>query len=630
MELADAAGDAINGVFANGTIGYWSPGAERLYGYSAAEALGRPATLIVPPEHHPSLGALIASVAAGQRVVAARVERMAKGGRRFPVELTIVPLTDETGLFLGGFALAREISDRLNIEARLRESRAFLEEAQALAHIGSWEAWLDGSGRSEWSNESYRIFGVEVGAPVSAATFYEAVHVDDRARHAEVSAAGMKASGSFALEHRIVRPLGEVRWVRSEARLSKDGAGHPILLGTVQDVTERRTLEGQLVRAQRMEAVGQLAGGVAHDFNNLLTPILSYASILLDDLSPDDPMRVELDEIRKAGERAAGLTSQLLAFSRQQVIERRIVDVNALVADLERMLLRVLGEHLELRTHLAPDLHHVLADPGQIEQIIVNLAVNARDAMPSGGKLVIETANVSLDEAFTSKHHGMQPGRYAMLAVTDTGSGMDATTLSRIFEPFFTTKERGRGTGLGLSTVYGIVKQSGGAVWVYSEVGHGTTFKVYLPAHAGEAAIAAAEVAPSSAAMRDETILLVEDEEIVRDVAHRILRRRGYRVLVARNGAEAISLAQAEEGPIHLLLTDVVMPGMSGRDAADRITSRRPDLKVLYMSGYTDNTVFAQGVHVESVSFLQKPFTPDSLAAKVHTVLQQPAAARKP
>ena len=388
----------------------------------------------------------------------------------------------------------------------------------------------------------------------------------------------------------------------------------------VRDVTEQRRLQAQLMQAQKMEAVGRLAGGVAHDFNNLLTVIISYSDLLLEDLGRDDPKREDVAAVRKAAEGAAALTHQLLAFSRQQVLQPKVLDVNATVANTEKLLRRLIGEDIQLVAKLGSGLGSVKADPGQIEQVIMNLAVNARDAMPAGGQLTIETANVEMDEAYVRGHPLAQPGRYVMLAVSDTGTGMDEQTKAHIFEPFFTTKELGKGTGLGLATVYGIVKQSGGFIWLYSEPGHGTSFKIYMP-RVDESAERATPAAAAPLPRGTETILVVEDAPAVRAVTRQVLERQGYTVLEAPNGGAALVLATKHHGPIHLLLTDVVMPGVNGRQLAEQLARPRPDMMVLFTSGYTDDSVVRHGVLESGIAYLQRPFTPDGVARKVREVL---------
>jgi PAS domain S-box-containing protein len=392
-------------------------------------------------------------------------------------------------------------------------------------------------------------------------------------------------------------------------------------LAIQRDVTERKRLEQQYLQAQKMEAVGRLAAGVAHDFNNLLTIINGYSGMLLERKLAEDRRREALAEIKSAGERATGLTRQLLAFSRQEIRTVQLFDLNSLITDSVKMLRRLIGEDVELTFKPAEGLDTIKADPGQIEQALMNLAVNARDAMPKGGRLTIETANFVADQEFASSHYPMSAGPYVVVAVSDTGHGMDAVTQARIFEPFFTTKERSKGTGLGLATVYGIVKQNNGHIWVYSEVGQGTTFRIYLPAAAGT--VRAPEVA-KAASGGTETVLLVEDEKNVRALARTILESRGYNVLEAPTSMEALLIPGQYKDPIHLLLTDVVMPVMNGREVAEKLTALRPEMKVLYMSGYTDDTVVRHGVLEAGVAFLQKPFSPESLAQKVREVLDSP------
>jgi PAS domain S-box-containing protein len=403
--------------------------------------------------------------------------------------------------------------------------------------------------------------------------------------------------------------------------------GHEAQLVLAVDVTERRLLEKQFRQSQKMEAVGQLAGGVAHDFNNLLTAILGYADLLASRPAMDRAAMGEIEEIRKAGERAAGLTRQLLAFSRRQVMEPVVLRVNDLVENLEKMLRRLIGEDLDLVTRLDPSVSNVRADPGQLEQVIMNLAINARDAMPRGGKLTIETSDADLDEAYAQRHAPVQPGRYVMIAVNDTGDGMDAATQARIFEPFFTTKEKEKGTGLGLSTVYGIVKQSGGYIWVYSELGKGTTFKVYLPRVEDVAAVRQPRPVLESR-VGTETLLLVEDDQPVRKLSRKILERAGYNVLEAESGRKALELTRHSNGGIPLVVTDLVMPDMSGTELAAELAGRHPEIRVLFMSGYTDDAVVRHGLLAAGRAFIQKPFTPDALTRKVREILDAPAEER--
>jgi two-component system cell cycle sensor histidine kinase/response regulator CckA len=391
--------------------------------------------------------------------------------------------------------------------------------------------------------------------------------------------------------------------------------------GIARDISERQRLEGQLRQAQKMESVGRLAGGVAHDFNNLLTAIIGYSQMAMRHLEPDAPVQKEIHEVERAGKRAAELTRQLLAFSRKQVLQPKVLDLNQIINDIQKMLDRLIGEDIELSTRLAADLSKIKADPGQIEQIIMNLAVNARDAMPGAGKLTIETANIELDEVFSQNHLAVNPGQYVMLAFSDTGIGMDKETQSQIFEPFFTTKEMGKGTGLGLSTVYGIVKQSGGNIWVYSEPGQGTTFKIYLPAIEEEARFEEVRVPLSEPVKGTETILLVEDEEIVRQLARKILEMNGYTVLEASGAARALQSFEQNGGEIDLIITDVVMPLMSGYAMVQQLKQKQCKAKVLYMSGYTHHTTVIQADIEEGMPFLQKPFSPQTLLLKVREVL---------
>ena len=474
-----------------------------------------------------------------------------------------------------------------------------------------------------------RVFGYSV-AEALGRKLGEYIHPDSKAEVSAVMARLCKEPGTRGhLEFRLLHKDGH--YVDVEAVLT-NLLDDPNIGGIVinsRNIAERRQAEEalresevQLRQSQKMDAVGQLAGGVAHDFNNLLAVIIGYSDMLLARTSPalNEEARRKVEQIGKAGHRAAGLTRQLLAFSRKQVLQPKLLDLNAVVGDMDKMLKRLIGEHIEMRTILNPNLGTVKADPGQVEQVLLNLAVNARDAMLLGGKLTIETANVVLDSQFTQTHRAVEPGPYVMLAVSDSGVGMSEDVRSRIFEPFFTTKEKDKGTGLGLSTVYGIVKQSGGSIWVYSEPGQGTTFKVYLPCVDQIADIS--EAAPPSADYRGtETVLLVEDEDLVRQIASEMLMTNGYRVLQAQHGNEAVDVSLNHEGVIDLLVTDVVMPVMGGPELARRLAKTRPEMRVLYISGYTDGDIVHSGVLQERTAFLQKPFTAEAFGRKLREVI---------
>ncbi|HEV2177660.1 MAG TPA: response regulator [Terriglobia bacterium] len=510
----------------------------------------------------------------------------------------------------------REEQARAGLALRTSEERYRLLYERNLA--GVYSTTLDGH-ILDLNEACARMFGYPSREEAMRHTLWDIAPNEAEVR---MLIAVVQAQKTFTnLEVRLKRIDGRAVWVLGSASLIESPTGEaPFIEGTLLDITERKQLEEQLRQSQKIEAVGRLAGGVAHDFNNLLTAILGYSDLALETLPDSSPLRRQILEIKKAGERAASLTRQLLAFSRQQVLAPQVLDLNTVVAEMEKLLRRLIGEDIELTSVSEPRLGRVKADPGQIEQVILNLAVNARDAMPEGGQITLETANFVVDEAHAREHLGLNPGPYVALAVRDTGCGMDAEIRSHIFEPFFTTKEKGKGTGLGLSMVYGVVKQSGGYIWVESEPGQGSCFTVYLPRVEAELP---GKKNPSvvGRTVASETILLVEDEDSVRELVRRVLEAKGYKVLEASRGEQALEAAEKHPDPIRLLLTDVVMPHMNGRELARRLAPSHPEARVLFMSGYIGNT--ADGKELESEgAFLHKPFTSDALARKVREVLQ--------
>jgi len=540
-------------------------------------------------------------------------------------EMAITTLPDG-----GTICVSQDITQRVSAQRARAETeikyRMLIEQVAAISYIaeigvnGQWYyispqiETMFGYSAEEWlanSRDWIRYIPVEDHPTVLAAE--------------EANARGER----FQAEYRIIRKDGQTMWVNDTAVVVRGSDSHPVVEGLIVDITDRKMLENQLLQARKMEAVGRLAGGVAHDFNNLLTIIKGYVEMAQQRCLDRPELHGNIRHIEEAADRAVALVRQLLAFSRKQVLRPKILDLNTIVVNLDQLLRRLMNENIEMKTLVSRDVAAIKADPGQVEQVIMNLVVNARDALPNGGRIFIETSNVDLDSAYTLDHTVVLPGPYVLLAVTDTGIGMTADTVAHIFEPFYTTKESGRGTGLGLSTVYGIVKQSGGYVWVYSELGRGSTFKVYLP-RVNDAVQASPPPEIPAAAMRKGhgTILLVEDEPAVRELTQTVLSERGYTVIEAPTPEEAERLAGNNGAEIHLLLTDVVMPGMSGRELAKRLTERYPNLRVLYMSGYTYNVIAQDGTLEEGISFLQKPFTPQVLAQKVREALDRPISAK--
>ncbi|HZM70033.1 MAG TPA: PAS domain S-box protein [Candidatus Cryosericum sp.] len=594
-----------------------------------APAIGSECSVVLGGAEHSATCPVHRAFASGN--VAHSEMKFLVGGRERDIYATAMPIRSTSGAVEEALVMLQDVSDlevlrRSQADLRASEERfrsIFENTSAGMAAVG-----LDGT-LLQVNPAFCRFLGMEE-SELSGRDLADITHPDDRlsARRLFASDPGAAPTASLT-EMRYIRKDGSTAWGLTSATRLRDAAGRPsCAVALVQDVEERkqteealRRSEEQLRQSQKIEAIGRLAGGVAHDFNNLLTVITGRCALLLRRPEGAGPVRSEIEVIRDTAERAATLTRQLLAFSRKQMLVPRVVDVNTIVAEMEPMLRRLIGEDLRLASSLRPDLGRVRVDPGQLEQIIMNLAINARDAMPHGGRLTIDTDN----EILTADSHfndvQVVPGRYVLLAVTDTGIGMDAATRARIFEPFFTTKAPGTGTGLGLSTVYGIVKQSGGYIFVESEPNQGAIFKIYLPRVDGSAEQDQTSAPDDIAPRGTGTILLVEDEEVVRNLTREILEHVGYTVLSASGAAEARALCQSHDGPIQLLLADVVMPEMGGRELAMALAPLRPEMRVLYMSGYTDNAAILHGVAESGSAFLQKPFTPAGLAHKVREVL---------
>ena len=509
--------------------------------------------------------------------------------------------------------------------SRFRKQLADREELFRLISENAADmiAVVDTNGQRLYNSPSYQKLLGYSQEELGKTSAFDQIHADDRTAVLDAANEARRTGMGRTVQYRIRHKDG--RWLTLESTASvvrnRDGQVEKLVIVN-RDITERKQLEEQLNRSQKLEAIGRLSGGVAHDFNNLLGLIIGYSEALQEKIPPDDPYREAVDEIQNAGKRAAALTQQLLAFSRKQVLEPRILSVNTVIADIEKMLRRLVGEDIQMDLLLSPDTVTVKADRSQIEQVILNLVVNARDAMPDGGKLTIETGNWTLDRSTVLRHPYVIPGPYAMLKVTDTGCGMDAELQSHIFEPFFTTKEKGKGTGLGLATVYGVIKQSGGYIWVDSEVGKGTSFRIYLPEVNATATETAPEVKPTvKVAPERRTILVVEDEKSLRKLTRKTLSEAGHKVFEAGDAAEALEISRKTEGAIDLLLTDVIMPGISGKKLADVLVVERPGINVLYMSGYTDGEIATQGVLEQGTTILRKPFTRDELMRQVENAL---------
>jgi len=608
-----------------GVVTMWNPAAERIFGWSENEALGSRLPF-VPADKQEEFLALRRRALLGEVFTEPELHRRRADGSPIVVSVSTSPLRRPDGTIYGIMSILTDVTEARAVEesrARLTmaveqagESIVVTDTRGAIQYVNPAFERITGYDRMEVIGQNPRILKSGRQDPASYKVLWQTLLSGEVWRGTFLN---RRKDGTLYEEDAVISPV-------------RDPSGRVVnYVAVKRDVSDVRRMEEQLRQSQKMEAVGRLAGGVAHDFNNLLTAISGYSDLLLHRLPEYSTLRRDVEEIRKAGDRAAALTHQLLAFSRRQVLQPKVLDLNAVVTNMEQMLRRLVGENIALSTDLSPSLSRVKVDPGQIEQVIVNLALNARDAMPDGGRLTIATADAELSPAYAVAHPEVRPGPHVLLSMADTGHGMDDETQAHLFEPFFTTKDRGKGTGLGLATVYGIVQQSGGHIRVNSGADRGSTFLIYLPrvevAEDGEQCpVPPPLLRPSPGS---ETVLLAEDEEGVRRYAREILAGNGYKVLEAGNGREALLLSEAHRGEIHLLLTDVEMPKMSGRELTERIRPQRPDLRILYMSGYTDDAILRDGVLGDGAPFLQKPFTSEVLARKVREVLDSPRMREK-
>lgn len=630
----------------SGKVISWNSGAERIKGYSAEEIVNKHFSEFYTFEDRvQGKPAYALEVAKSVGKYSEEGWRIRKDGSHFWASVLITPIFEEGRLF--GFAkVTRDLTEQKRIEKALLDSQAELE-SRVSARTAALEAACDELRRNRQQNETivnaisaviwrwdlatssyqsipswHEYVGLDEDS-VRGWNWVIALHPDDRDRVDRLFRETLESGERFETEYRILRNHGDYRHisVRGMPLLNSEGDTDE-WVGICVDITDHKNLEEQLRHAQKIEAVGQLAGGVAHDFNNILTVILGYGELLLTSPSLQDSERQMLTAMVESGERAAALTKQLLTFSRRSLVQLKPVDINVVVSEIESMLRRMIGEDVLLQTIADTSIGRVHADPSQLGQVLMNLAVNARDAMPEGGMLTIETKNVVLDERYVNTHVEVERGQYVLLTVSDTGIGMSPEVRSRIFEPFFTTKEVGEGTGLGLSVVHGIVKQFGGKIGAYSEVGLGTVFKIYLPVLSQSANASVTPAVHRSRRIGRETILVVDDDLAVGEIAEYSLKTDGYNVLRASSGREALAIAQSNSGVIDLLITDVVMPGMNGRELAERITLLYPQIAILYLSGYTDDAVVRHGLLRAEVEFLQKPFTPLGLAKRVQDIFE--------
>jgi two-component system cell cycle sensor histidine kinase/response regulator CckA len=626
--LVQNSSDLVTIVAPDGTILYASDSAARMVGYAPSELVGTRLLDYLSPDDVEPMRALLQSGGAGTNG-AGPLEFCLRRSDTSPVWLEAVGTNLLTDATIGGIVLnARDVSERKRADLALRESeeryRDLFDNASdlvcmtdpngALLYVN--QAWQEGTGYAADEVERLQLLDI--------------IHPDSRSRYSSIVARVIQGERLDHVELVFVPKSGSS--ITVEGNLSctfKDGSA-AMIRGIFRDVTERKRVEEQLRRAERMQAAGKLAGGVAHEVNNMMTGVIGFSEFVLRTLDPDDPRRSDMEEVIRAGSRAADVTRQLLAFTRQQYLQPQTIEINLVVSEMEKMLRRSLGEDKQLELRLSAKPGQIRADRGQLEQVLINLVLNARDALREHGRVTIETGSTEWDAAYAGRHGGVEIplGRYVMLAVSDNGCGMDPEIQARIFEPFFTTKAVGQGTGLGLSTVYGIVKQSGGFIWVYSELDQGTVFKVYLPEAGAAGEASTQEVTPAPAEHGSETVLVIEDEDIVRNLAVRGLRDHGYVVIEAKNGAEALSYLSRYPASVDLVISDVVMPEMGGREFGQRLALMEPDLPILFMSGYTGDDVVQRGLLDPGAPFQQKPFTPGTLASKIRTLLDQAPRSR--
>lgn len=547
-------------------------------------------------------------------------------------QLHVMPVMGKDNKLAAILETGCDITQMHRTEMELKLSQSRLSDAQRLAHIGHWELTPE-TGKLFWSEEIFRIFEIDPdGFEASYQAFLDATHPEDREKVHNAYSDSLETKQPYKIEHRLLMGDGRIKYVQERCKTDYDGDGNPVKsIGTVQDITESKLIEAEnkklqekIVQAQKMESVGRLAGGVAHDFNNMLCVIQGHLDLAMTEVDPGNPLYNSLEEIRNAARRSSDLTRQLLAFARQQPIAPQLLDLNHVIEDMLKMLARLIGEDIELAWIPGKDLGRIKLDPTQVDQILANLCINSRDAISSNGKITIETYKASLDASDCEQRPGFFPGDFVVLAVSDNGCGMDRRTISRLFEPFFTTKKADQGTGLGLATTYGIVKQNKGFINVYSEPDNGTTFRIYFSVYKGKHAAPVTETAPESITGGNETILLVEDETMILKFCSKLLQKLGYRVFAASSPKQALGLAKTHGPSIDLLITDVIMAQMSGKELAESLTGDFPDLKTLYISGYTANVIAHHGILEDGIMFLQKPFSKGQLAKKVRQALATP------